>query len=185
LSRDADESALAISAFIPKLGATMNTKIRSVSASALNALLLTLALAGCSKPPSAKSGPLVVAPLQDMTSTQTVKELLTSNHIQSRYSAHFQNGRMTTIDEARTGPDARLSTGVYSFYEARLVKYSGDGLNFSGHEEVEFDLHGAIKRSQAENGELNPEEIGAIRNRAELLRSHALAQQAIETHQPR
>jgi hypothetical protein len=69
------------------------------------------------------------------------------------------------------------------FYEARLVKYSGDGITVAGHEEVEFDLHGAIKRSQAGTGAVASDEIGAIRNRAELLRSHALAKMATQAHQ--
>jgi len=160
----------------------MNTATPSNAAFALNALLLTLALAGCSKPPSAQSGPLVTAPLQS-ADAQIIRASLRSGDIQSSYAAHVRNGRIATIDEARSAADGRSAQGTYSFYEARLVKYSGDGIAAVGHEEIEFDLHGAITRSQGGAGPLSTDEVGAIRNRAELLRSHALAKEAVQMHQ--
>lgn len=160
----------------------MSTRLRPRAAHALTALLLTLPLAGCSKPPPAKTGPLVTAPApQDEGSS--VRASLTVGATQSKYTAHLQNGRIASIDETRTMQDSRLARGTYSFYEARLVKYSGDGFASSGRVEVEFDLHGAIKQSHSDAGTLGVAEIDAIRNRAELLRSHALTQQAVQAHQ--
>jgi len=112
-----------------------------------------------------------------------VRASLTLGATQSKYTAHLQKGRIASIDETRTMPDGRTARGTYSFYEARLVKYSGDGFASSGHEEVEFDLHGAIKQSHSDAGTPVGAEIDAIRNRAELLRSHALTQQAVQAHQ--
>lgn len=159
----------------------MNTTIRSHAASALTALLLTLFVAGCSKPPSAKTGPLVTAP-EHPDASPAVRATLTLGSTQSNYTAHLTNGRVASIDEARTA-NGNSSQGTYSFYEARLMKYTGDALTSSGHEEIEFDLHGAIKRSQSDAGTPSTDEIGAIRNRAELLRSYALTQQTIQAHQ--
>jgi hypothetical protein len=159
----------------------MSTHLRPRVAHALTALLLTLPLAGCSKPPSGKTGPLVTAPASHEGSS--VRAALTLGTSQSKYTAHVQNGRIASIDEARSTQDGRTTQGTYSFYEARLVKYSGDGLVSLGHEEVEFDLQGAIKQSRSDAGTPSAAEIDAIRNRAELLRSHALTQQTVQAHQ--
>jgi len=103
--------------------------------------------------------------------------------MQAKYTAHLKNARIASIDEVRSMQEGRTARGTYSFYEARLVKYSGDGFTSSAHEEVEFDLHGAIQHAQSDAGTPSTEEIGAIRNRAELLRSHVLTQQAVQAHQ--
>jgi hypothetical protein len=160
----------------------MNTNIRPRAAHALTALLLTLSITGCSKPPPANSEPLVTAP--DATDkASTIRGSITLNGMQVRYTAHLKKGRIASIDEVRSAQDGRSPQGTYSFYEARLVKYSGQAFAASEREEVEFDLHGAIKQSRADGGTPSAGEIDAIRNRAELLRSHALTQQAVQAHQ--
>jgi hypothetical protein len=160
----------------------MNTLTRSKTACALTALLLTLALAGCSKPPAAPSEPLVIAPAEP-AADQTVQASISSNTFESKYTAHLKNGRIARIDETRSARDGHSARGTYSFYEARLIEYNGDAIDSAEHEEVEFDLHGAIKQSQGAAGPLGAAEISAIRNRAELLRSHALTQEAVQLHQ--
>ncbi|HEU4602176.1 MAG TPA: hypothetical protein VFS24_09415 [Steroidobacteraceae bacterium] len=163
----------------------MTNSNRSIAACAQIALLLTLALAGCSKPPPATSepsvtGPLVTAPTAP-ADTQRLKSSLTSNGIRSQYIAHVTDGRIRSIDEDRTGANS-TAHGTYTFYEARLVKYDGDALNSAGRLDIEFDMHGAVTKSQAADGAASKEEIAAVRNRAELLRSHALTQLDVQAH---
>lgn len=160
----------------------MSTKIRPRAAHALSALLLTLAVTGCSKPQSANTEPLVTAPL--VTDQASIRGSLTLNGMQTKYTAHLKNARIASIDEVRLTQGGRTpQQGTYSFYEARLVKYSGDAFAAAEREEVVFDLHGAIKESRSDAGTPSSGEIDAIRNRAELLRSHALTQQAVQAHQ--
>jgi hypothetical protein len=159
----------------------MNMLTHAAAVRALNALLLTLAVTGCSKAPSAQSGPLVIAPTQTVAD-RTLRSSITSDNMETKYIAKLKNGRIAQIEETRSASDGRSAKGAYTFFEARLIKYSGDGINATGHEEVEFDLHGAIKRSQAGSGSLSLDEVAAIRNRAELLRSHALTQKEVQAH---
>jgi hypothetical protein len=159
----------------------MNTNIRPCAAHALTALLLTLAIAGCSKRPTANTEPLVTAPAAT-DDASTIRASIALNGMQAKYIAHLKNARIASIDEERSTQEGRSAHGTYSFYEARLVKYSGEGFKSLGHEQVEFDLRGAVKQAQSDGGTPSTEEIGAIRNRAELLRSHALTQQAVQAH---
>lgn len=158
---------------------------RSIAACAQIALLLTLALAGCSKPPPAPSEPSVTEPLvtapAPTADTRQLKSSLTSNGIRSEYTANVQDGRIRSIDEDRAVSNG-ATHGTYTFYEARLVKYEGDALNSAGHLDIEFDMHGAITKSQAANGAASKAEIAAVRNRAELLRSRALTQLDVQGH---
>jgi hypothetical protein len=160
----------------------MNIRLKSIITCALNALVLTLAFAGCSKAPPSPSAPLVTAPDQD-SDAQSIRASLTSNAIRSTYTAHMKSGRIQSIDEERSSATLPAARGTYSFCEARLLRYRGDAIGGAGSIEVEFDLHGAIKSSHAATGAASAEQIAAIRNRAELLRSHALARQAMQVHE--
>jgi hypothetical protein len=160
----------------------MNARFRSTVERAQSALLITLALVGCSKGPSSPTEPLVTAPQPSARDTRALQSTLTANDIRSQYTAHVKDGRVVSIDEKRISPSGQSAQGTYSFYEARLVKYSGDAINTLGNIEVEFDLRGAIKHSNLGNDGASTAQISAIRNRAELLRSHALTQQEVQAH---
>ena len=72
--------------------------------------------------------------------------------------------------------------GEYEFRGARLLHYSGSGLSNAEPIELRFDLQGALELAKSASGTVPPEEISAIRERAQLLRSHALAQKNNHDH---
>ncbi|HKS58159.1 MAG TPA: hypothetical protein VJS12_22880, partial [Steroidobacteraceae bacterium] len=72
--------------------------------------------------------------------------------------------------------------GTYDFRGARLLHYSGSGLSTADPIELRFDLQGALTLSKAGAGAVPAEEVSAIRERAQLLRSHALAQRSSRDH---
>jgi hypothetical protein len=48
--------------------------------------------------------------------------------------------------------------------------------------ELRFDLQGAVELAKAGAGTVPQEEVSALRERAQLLRSHAVAQKANHNH---
>jgi hypothetical protein len=182
VSPAADDDRLAISALPPKLSAAMYQPTHQKKRSAQNALLLILLIAGCSKSPTPPSEPLVTAPPAPATQGD-ISATAVFNSVPSKYVGHLQDGRLQTIDEERTTADGAAAHGEYSFYEARLMKYRGAALTSQGTIELEFNLHGALTKSHSANGALvTAGEISAIRNRAQLLRSHALAARDTKMH---
>jgi hypothetical protein len=142
----------------------MKATLRSNVVCAQSALLLTLTLVGCSKGPSSPTEPLVTAPPSSARDTQAIESTLTASDIRSQYTAHLKDGRVVSIDEKRALPSGQSAQGTYSFYEARLIKYSGDAISTLGNIEVEFDLHGAVKHSNVANDAASTAQISAIRN---------------------
>ena len=69
--------------------------------------------------------------------------------------------------------------GRYEFYGARLTRYSGEQLLGPGATQLEFDLQGVLLSQPTA---LSSSDIEAIKSRGQLLRSHALAQQATRAH---
>jgi len=96
-----------------------------------------------------------------------------------KYTAHFDGDKLTRIDEVRNA-DGRQ--GEYDFYGARLVKYSGAAVASAATLLIEFDMQGAVASAQADPSPLANSEINAIRERGQLLRSHALAQRETRMH---
>jgi hypothetical protein len=143
--------------------------------------LILLALGACSKqftpPPSA---PLVTAPTEVAAPATALKvsSQLNAAGIAAAYDATFEEREQMRIAEQRA--DAR--NGEYEFRGARLLHYSGSGLSSAEPIELRFNLQGALELAKSGNGTVPPEEISAIRERAQLLRSHALAQKSTQDH---
>jgi hypothetical protein len=146
--------------------------------------LILLALGACSKEPSASppsSTPLVAAVPQSPRASEDAHTL--SSHINAAgvaatYEATFGAQEQLRIAEQRA--DSR--NGEYEFRGARLLRYSGAGLSSPGMIELRFDLQGALTLSKAGAGAVAAEEVSALRERAQLLRSHALAQRMTREH---
>lgn len=62
------------------------------------------------------------------------------------------------------------------------MKYRGAALGSNDDIELEFDLQGKVLVARAGDKEVSAEEITAIRDRAQSLRSHAVAQHAVQGH---
>lgn len=141
----------------------------------LIALLTALAtFAGCSKP-----APQQQAEDWSLQSAEVVKAHGEIGGIATRYEARFdKEGALISIAEARTA-DARELAGSYTFKGARLLEYKGATIDGARQTALAFDLQGAVTAG----GEgLSPEEIAAITNRAQLLRSLALARRTSQGH---
>jgi hypothetical protein len=98
--------------------------------------------------------------------------------VAATYEATFGAQEQLRIAEQRA--DSR--NGEYEFRGARLLHYFGAGLSSPEPIELRFDMRGALTLSKAGAGAVPAEEVGAIRERAQLLRSHALAQRATRDH---
>jgi hypothetical protein len=144
--------------------------------------LILLALGACSKEPAPpQSTPLAptIAPAKSATANApTLSGQLNAAGIAAKYDATFADGEQLRIVEQRA--DSR--TGEYQFRGARLLHYSGSGLKSADSIELRFNLQGAVESAQGATGAVSPEEISAIRERAQLLRSHALAQKNNHNH---
>jgi hypothetical protein len=144
--------------------------------------LILLALGACSKEPALpQSTPLApaVAPAKIATaSATTLSGHLNAAGIAARYDATFADAEQLRIVEQRA--DSR--TGEYEFRGARLLHYSGGGLTSAEPIELRFNLQGAVELAKSGAGAVAPEEVSAIRERAQLLRSHALAQKTNRNH---
>jgi hypothetical protein len=146
--------------------------------------LILLALGACSKEPSAQpppSTPLAAAIPQGQTAAthvQTLSSRINAAGIAATYAATFGAEQQLRIVEQRA--DSR--NGEYEFRGARLLHYSGSGLSSTDPIELRFDLQGVLTLSKAGAGPVPAAEVSAIRERAQLLRSHALAQKTTRDH---
>ena len=144
--------------------------------------LVLLALGACSKEPApAQSTSLapVVAPTKTATANApTLSGQLNAAGIAAKYDATFADGEQLRIVEQR----ADSHTGEYEFRGARLLHYSGSGMLSANSLELRFNLQGAVELAQSAAGTVSTEEISAIRERAQILRSHALAQKTGHDH---
>jgi hypothetical protein len=143
--------------------------------------VILLGMVACSREQeTAQTGPMVAA--QSAAQEGDVLEsAITTGGMQATYRATFQDDQLRHIGETR----ASNGGGEYEFQGARLMSYAGGPLSGAGPIEIQFNLQGGVTMSRAPSGEVSPEEITAIRTRAQLLRSHALAQRATRTHQTR
>lgn len=152
----------------------------------ISLLVVSLLMVSCSKEPPQ---PVATAPLVTVDSAvdnaaDVLKAEVAAGGIPAKYSASFVDNQLKGIAETRQS-GASTQQGDYEFYGARLTKYNGAALQGETPIELEFDLRGAITRSRAGSGEVPAEEISAIRARAQLLRSHALAQRSVRAHATR
>jgi hypothetical protein len=145
--------------------------------------LILLVLSACSKeaPTPAPGTPLVAAAPQTQSApapAETLSSHINAAGIAATYEATFGAQQQVHIVEQRS--DSR--NGEYEFRGARLLHYSGSGLSSANPIELRFDLQGAITLSKGGAGAVPAEEVSAIRERAQLLRSHALAQKTSRDH---
>lgn len=99
--------------------------------------------------------------------------------IAATYRATFSDGQIKSLEETREG---NAESAAYEFLGARLMKYRGAALSSADLIELEFDERGKVLVSRAGDKEVNPEEISAIRDRAQSLRSHAVAIHGVRGH---
>lgn len=148
-------------------------------------LIATLLLAAaCSKEPKpaiAPSTPLVEQNAADPApgSADEFHGSFAPGGIAATYSAKFNEGKIQSLEETR---QATSQTATYEFLGARLMKYSGAALNSSDNIELEFDQQGKVLQASAGDKDVSAEEIAAIRDRAQSLRSHAVSRYAVKKH---
>lgn len=145
------------------------------------ALLLAAACSKQPKPATAPGQPLVEQSAADSVQT-TADEFHGSfapGGIAATYSAKFKEGKIQSLAETRK---ATSQTGTYEFLGARLMKYSGAALNSNDTIELQFDDRGKVVAARAGDKKVSAEEISAIRDRAQSLRSHAVSQYAVKGH---
>jgi DNA-binding transcriptional regulator YdaS (Cro superfamily) len=154
--------------------------------------VILLAIAACSRDQNSSGDPQSAAPLVELQSpapgARTADVLvseITAGGIRATYRATFADDQLRRIGETRAVNASDQTESVYEFQGARLLSYLGAQLNGAGSIEIRFNLQGAVTMSRAAGGEVTPQEIAAIRTRAQLLRSHALAQRATRAHQTR
>jgi hypothetical protein len=144
--------------------------------------LILLAFSACSKQPAPPPGePLVTAVEQQhgaQPNAPSINSHINAAGLAATYAATFEAGERLRISEQRD--DSRR--GDYEFRGARLLHYSGGGLSGPDAIELAFDLQGALTLSKSETGTVPAVEVSAIRERAQLLRSHALAQKSSRDH---
>jgi hypothetical protein len=95
------------------------------------------------------------------------------------YRAYFDNGRLSRIRESAADRDGIQTE--YDFRGARLLKYEQVSSG-AAPLTLELDDQGRVQHAAAGSRTLAEAEIATIRSRAQLLRSHALAQHASRTH---
>ena len=132
---------------------------------------------------SAPAEPLVMAPSPDQTKVQSPQQKfeIDAGNSKSVYAPEFLSGQLIGITEERTSTRGR-ARARYDFQGARLLRYSGSAFETEGQLEVEFNLQGAVVSASLGSQPASQREIARAREHAQLLRSHALAQQATRTH---
>jgi hypothetical protein len=142
-------------------------------------------VAACSKEeaaaPSAPTTPLVEQRAADPRAVriEEFRGKFAPGGIATSYRATFSNGQIQALQETR---ESGSQTGAYEFLGARLMKYRGAALSSAENIELEFDQRGKVLVNRAGDKTASPEEISAIRDRAQSLRSHALAHRDVRGH---
>lgn len=164
------------------------------------AVLLATLLASCAKqePPAAKAEERPQAAATQAPSTQEddpnlTRGRLNAGGVSASYAARFDGDKLVRIEEERRAQDGAASTGEYTYQGARLISYRGTKLAVLNESasgtgagappaslDLEFDMQGKLQSGQGPG--LSEADVAAIRNRAQLLRSHALAQRTSRGH---
>jgi hypothetical protein len=148
-------------------------------------LIVTLLVVGCSKQPTPStppSQPLVERSAADPVpaSAEEFRSSFAPGGIAANYRAEFKEGKIRSLEETRK---ATSQTGTYEFLGARLMKYRGAALTSKDMIELQFDEQGRVLQARAGEKNVSAEEITAIRDRAQSLRSHAVSQYAVKGHE--
>jgi hypothetical protein len=137
-------------------------------------------MAACDKSEKPAMGePLVTPSAQSEPTTQTIR--VNADGISSSYSASYDGEQLTEIHEERSSAKG-TAQGHYEFQGARLVRYRGAAFQDARTLTAEFNLEGRLVEARKGEREAPEEEIVQLRRRAQLLRSHALAQRASKMH---
>ena len=142
-------------------------------------------VSACSKQPAAPPAPATSLVEQSAADAEGVRieefhGRFAPGGIAASYRATFSDGRIKMLEETR---ERRAQTGVYEFRGARLMKYRGAALGSDANVELQFDLQGKVLVARAGDKRVSAEEITAIRDRAQSLRSHAVAQHSVRGHE--
>jgi hypothetical protein len=152
--------------------------------STLLTVTLVVALAACSDGSTPQSAAARVtsrtAPSPLEAEPGALHAKLNVGGIPAEYVAHFEASQLARIDEQRQAPNSAPLRSEYTFKGARLLSYRGAKLSDVAQLDLQFDMQGVLQSGQGPN--VSDEEIAAIRNRAQLLRSHALGQRATKMH---
>jgi hypothetical protein len=144
-------------------------------------VVILLGMVACSREQETTQTEPMVTPQSAAPAGDVLEGEITTGGMQATYRATFMDNQLRRIGETR----ASSGEGEYQFQGARLMSYAGGPLSGAGPIEIQFNLQGAVTMSRAPSGAVSPEEIAAIRTRAQLLRSHALAQRATRAHETR
>ena len=143
-------------------------------------------LAGCSErhatPAASTADESATQPapmLEEDTSQDVIEAALPMGNVAATYRASFEEGQLKRIAEERKPQGATARRGKYVFYGARLIEYSGAALQSDATLELRFDMQGGLMSTADKPDDA---ELSAIRNRAQLLRSHALARRSTRGH---
>lgn len=144
--------------------------------------LILLALGACSKEPAPQpSTPTPALPQASEAAANgpTIGGHINAAGLEATYEATFAADEHVRISELRA--DSRK--GVYELRGARLLRYSGAALTSADEIELRFSLQGVLELAKSGSGRtVSQEEISAVRERVQLLRSHALAQKTTRDH---
>lgn len=148
-------------------------------------LLCASLLAGCARqepapPPAPPSDAAAHATTVSDDTQDAPRAKLNGNGMAADYSARFEAGQLVRIDEERQAQGGAALPGEYTYQGARLLRYRGARLTAPATLDLQFDMQGALLSGGGPD--LDEAEVAAIRNRAQLLRSHALAQRASREH---
>jgi hypothetical protein len=159
--------------------------------STLLGLCAAIVLAGCSKAPApvAATPPpetsTTSAPALESNGADVVHAKLNASGVAAEYSAHFDGKSLVRIDERRQVQGSSALAGEYTFQGARLLRYRGARIAQPdapqpGMLDLQFDLQGVLQSGRV--ADVTEEDVQTIRTRAQLLRSHALAQRSAREH---
>jgi len=151
----------------------------------VTSIFCLLAVIGCGD----KSAP----PVQSVQDTQAItsapaptndpnitRAKLNAHGVPSEYAAEFVDEKLVKINEQRQSVASQALVGEYTFQGGRLLSYRGAKAQQPAALDLQFDLQGTLLSGRGPD--VTDEDIATIRDRAQLLRSHALAQRAARGH---
>jgi hypothetical protein len=137
---------------------------------------------GCSEKAPPPVTPETSAPMAESQpdAANVTRSKLNAHGVPTQYAAEFDAEKLVKITEERTSGSGATLDGEYTFQGARLLRYRGAKVQQEGQLDLQFDLQGVLQSGRGPD--VTDEDIATIRDRAQLLRSHALAQRAARGH---
>lgn len=152
----------------------------------LSLLCTAIVLCSCSEkrePPTLQAQPPAAAAVEDAPSQNdpnTTRAKLNALGIPTDYAARFDSDKLVSIEERRQPPGGAALDGEYFFEGARLMRYRGAKVSQPATLDLQFDMQGILQSGAGPD--VTQDDVIAIRDRAQLLRSHAVAQRAARGH---